>query len=388
MYEETTEYSDAWTPFLAASKNTKNYTRGRKLNSDYLGDVMNLQTGAFQTYVRKGYGLSASAADFIAEFPLPEEVERIYFLSEILDLTDRVCFHRLDKIILSDERKSELEKAKGEILALASGDAGGYLYSDSFRYFWIRSEVWAVLHRCGLNPAVPASEELINNVEKLASILAYDLDRDRIGFTFKELIAVTNAELVKKGRTKDSVAYRVNKHSGLNKSQVKNILDGEQKDTSLTMIGEIARAIGTDTILLYAEAERVALTRVYGINTSVEPENTQAETENTHSDEEILPSNVKFMVSDEENTQAETRKRKLTKSERSPAILEFCSSPRSILEIGREIGYSSRKTLRKCIAPLLSSGKLLMTVPDSPSSPNQKYVTAEDGYEEKSSQAE
>ena len=360
MYEETTEYSDAWTPFLAASKNTKNYTRGRKLNSDYLGDVMNLQTGAFQTYVRKGYGLSASAADFIAEFPLPEEVERIYFLSEILDLTDRVCFHRLDKIILSDERKSELEKAKGEILALASGDAGGYLYSDSFRYFWIRSEVWAVLHRCGLNPAVPASEKLINNVAKLASILAYDLDRDRIGFTFKELIAVTNAELVKKGRTKDSVAYRVNKHSGLNKSQVKNILDGEQKDTSLTMIGEIARAIGTDTILLYAEAERVALTRVYGINTSAEIE----------------------------NTRAETRKRKLTKSERSPAILEFCSSPRSILEIGREIGYSSRKTLRKCIAPLLSSGKLLMTVPDSPSSPNQKYVTAEDGCEEKSSQAE
>jgi hypothetical protein len=267
MYEETTEYSDTWTPFLTASRITKNYTRGRKLNSDYLGDVMNLQTGAIQTYVRKGFGLSLSEADFIAGFPLPEEVERIYFLFEILDLTDRVCFHRLDKIILSDDRKSELEKAKGKILTPVSGDAGDYLYSDSFRYSWIRSEVWAVLHRCGLNPAVPASEELINNVGKLASILAYDLDTNRIEFTFRELIAAINAELVKKGITKESVAYRVNKRDGRNNTQLKNILNGEQEDTSLTMIGEIAGAIGTDTTLLFEKAEQTAMNRRNGKST-------------------------------------------------------------------------------------------------------------------------
>ena len=377
MHHDKTEYSDALDLFLTATVTTLNSTKGRKLNSDYLGDFKNIQTRAFQTYVRKGYGLSASGADFIIRFPVPEGVEKIYFVLETLELIKKMCFHRLDKIILSDERKSELEKAKGKILSLVASDADSYLYSDSFRYTWICSEVWAVLHRCGLNPAVPVSEELINNVEKLSSIIAFDLDTKRVQFTFKELTSVINAMLVMKGLTKKTLAYRVNR----NNTQVKQLLNGKQKDTGLTMIDEIATALGTTTTLLFEEAERVAMTRVYGKNTAVELENTQAE-------EKILPPDEKLGVSDEENTQAETKKRKLPESERPLAILEFCSSPRSILEIGREIGYSSRKTLRKCIAPLLASGKLMMTIPDRPSSPNQKYVTAEDGGKKKSSQPE
>jgi hypothetical protein len=267
MYQETTESSDTWALFIASSIITKNYTRGRTLNSDLLRECMNTQVMPFQTYVRKGYGLSVSEADFIAKFPLPENVSRTFFLLEILDLADKVCFHRIDRIIISKDRKTELMINKEKILALASVDAGDYLYGDSFRYSWIHSEVMAILYRCSLNHSVRMSVKLKNNVEKLASIIAFNLNTDRIGFTFKELMAVTNCELVKKGLTKDSVAYRVNKRVGLNKSQLKNILDGEQKNTSLTMIGEIAGAIGTDTTLLFEKAEQTAMNRRNGKST-------------------------------------------------------------------------------------------------------------------------
>ena len=266
MYHETTEYNDTWSLFIGASIIIKNYTRGRTLNTELLRECMNTQIMPFQTYVKKGFGLSVSEADFIAKFPLPKDGNRIFFLLEILDLVDRVCFHRLDKIVLSDARKSELMKNKEKILDLASVDAGDYLYGDSYRYNWIHSEVMAILYRVSQSHSIHMSKKLKNNVEKLASIIAFNLDTDRIGFTFIELIAATNAELEKKGITKDSVAYRVNKHSELNKSQVKDILDGEQNDTGLRMFGEIARAVGTDTMLLFEKAEQTATNRENGKN--------------------------------------------------------------------------------------------------------------------------
>lgn len=270
MYHETTEYNDTWSLFIGASIIIKNYTRGRTLNTELLRECMNTQIMPFQTYVKKGFGLSVSEADFIAKFPLPKDGNRIFFLLEILDLVDRVCFHRLDKIVLSDGRKSELMKNKEKILDLASVDAGDYLYGDSYRYNWIHSEVMAILYRVSQSHSIRMSGKLKNNVEKLASIIAFNLDTDRIGFTFIELIAATNAELEKKGITKDSVAYRVNKHSELNKSQVKDILDGEQNDTGLRMFGEIARAVGTDTMLLFEKAEQTATNRKIGKNPPAE----------------------------------------------------------------------------------------------------------------------
>ena len=57
-------------------------------------------------------------------------------------------------------------------------------------------------------------------------------------------------------------------------------------------------------------------------------------------------------------------------------ILEICKEPKSITEIMKELDYKSNKTLkRNYIKPLLESGKLKMTIPDKPTSRNQKYVT-------------
>ncbi len=382
MHHDTTEYSDALDLFLTAAITTKNSNRGRKLNTDYLRDCMNIQTQAFQTYVRKAYGLSLSEADFIIRFPLPEGVERIYFLLEILDLADKVCFHRIDSIILSNDRKSELMKLEGKIPGLTSSGAENYLYGEGYKYSFIRSGVWAVLYRLGLSPAVPASGKLITAVEKLASIIACDLDRDRVEFSFHELTDVINAVRLRKGLTKDALAYRVKRRHN---SQVKALLDGKQKSTGLTMIDEIATALDTTTTLLYEEAEKAAANRRKGKNTPAENKNAPAELK-------IIPFDLKISVPGKENapaeneiTPAEKKKPKVPKSEIPLVILRYCSSPRSILEIGSETGYRNKRTLRKYIAPLLSSGKLLMTTPERPTSPNQKYVTAGEGEEKENS---
>ncbi|MBR2401319.1 MAG: hypothetical protein IKB01_00930, partial [Lachnospiraceae bacterium] len=56
-------------------------------------------------------------------------------------------------------------------------------------------------------------------------------------------------------------------------------------------------------------------------------------------------------------------------------ILEFCSSPKSVLEIAAMLEYKDKKTVRKYLKPLVEQGRLAMTIPDKPNSSNQKYVT-------------
>ena len=56
-------------------------------------------------------------------------------------------------------------------------------------------------------------------------------------------------------------------------------------------------------------------------------------------------------------------------------LFKFCSTPRSIKEIMEFLEVKHRTYLRKTVlAPLLESGKLVLTIPEKPSSPNQRYV--------------
>jgi ATP-dependent DNA helicase RecG len=56
-------------------------------------------------------------------------------------------------------------------------------------------------------------------------------------------------------------------------------------------------------------------------------------------------------------------------------ILEFCSNPRSIKEIMEHFGYTNRSYFRNTfLAPLLSKNKLILTIPEKPNSPKQKYI--------------
>lgn len=56
-------------------------------------------------------------------------------------------------------------------------------------------------------------------------------------------------------------------------------------------------------------------------------------------------------------------------------ILEFCTIPRSTLEIAEMLGLKEKKSARRHIQPLVEQGRLAMTVPNRPNSKNQKYIT-------------
>ena len=57
------------------------------------------------------------------------------------------------------------------------------------------------------------------------------------------------------------------------------------------------------------------------------------------------------------------------------AIVNYCETPKGILEIAEMLGYKDKKTVRKYLDPLIEKGRIAMTVPAKPNSRNQKYVT-------------
>ena len=57
-------------------------------------------------------------------------------------------------------------------------------------------------------------------------------------------------------------------------------------------------------------------------------------------------------------------------------LLEFCISPHSTKEIMQHLGLNHREHFRDTLLlPLIESGQLVLTLPDKPSSPNQRYIT-------------
>lgn len=60
----------------------------------------------------------------------------------------------------------------------------------------------------------------------------------------------------------------------------------------------------------------------------------------------------------------------------SDSLVEFCSTPRSRAEIVAFVGKSKNHVMSHIVSPLVEGGKLKMTIPDKPKSPNQKFVKA------------
>lgn len=70
-----------------------------------------------------------------------------------------------------------------------------------------------------------------------------------------------------------------------------------------------------------------------------------------------------------------TKKRFSTQHLQS-VILDFCAIPRSVAEIMTHLSLKNRKDVReRCISPLIEQGRLAMTIPQSPNSRFQKYIT-------------
>ena len=58
-------------------------------------------------------------------------------------------------------------------------------------------------------------------------------------------------------------------------------------------------------------------------------------------------------------------------------ILEFCNEPKTRAELQAFCGYRSSAHFReKILGPLLAGGQLILTIPDKPNSPKQKYIRA------------
>lgn len=60
----------------------------------------------------------------------------------------------------------------------------------------------------------------------------------------------------------------------------------------------------------------------------------------------------------------------------SDSLAEFCSTPRTRDEIVAFFGKSKNYVMSQIVSPLVKSGKLKMTMPEKPKSPNQKFVKA------------
>ena len=57
-------------------------------------------------------------------------------------------------------------------------------------------------------------------------------------------------------------------------------------------------------------------------------------------------------------------------------IIDFCKEPKSVQEIMDEFYFDSRTSFRrKYLTPMLKNGVLKMTIPEKPSSKNQKYFS-------------
>ena len=69
-----------------------------------------------------------------------------------------------------------------------------------------------------------------------------------------------------------------------------------------------------------------------------------------------------------------------TQSEQTSMILDFCRTPRQVGEIRAKLGYTNRTKFRQnYMTPLLRDGYLEMTIPDKPTSSQQKYRTTAKG---------
>lgn len=100
-------------------------------------------------------------------------------------------------------------------------------------------------------------------------------------------------------------------------------------------------------------------------------ENTQDKQEITQDGRENTQDEQKNTQDGQENTQDNKKK---DYDVMCKEIVLFCEVPRSTSEIKQYLGYKSRKSATKMINALLDSGELEMTIPDKPTSGNQKYV--------------
>ncbi len=87
------------------------------------------------------------------------------------------------------------------------------------------------------------------------------------------------------------------------------------------------------------------------------------------------PFNYESQNGENEKNVGKSSKKSSKKAVSKEAILQLCSSEKSLKEIVEYFGYKDiYKFKNKYINPLLKSEKIRMTIPEHPKNRNQKYI--------------
>ena len=96
-------------------------------------------------------------------------------------------------------------------------------------------------------------------------------------------------------------------------------------------------------------------------------------------DSNVIPLDEESDSSNVKNNKLDVRIRERVRNDDAESvknrIVNICTEAKNILEIMIELGYRDKKTVRKYLDPLVKQGWIAMTIPDKPTSRNQKYIT-------------
>lgn len=138
--------------------------------------------------------------------------------------------------------------------------------------------------------------------------------------------------------------------------------------------GEDAFDITSNTIKVTIPYERLNLG-----NAPLDNKPIPLEMNDNPPDSNVIPLDEESDSSDVKNNKLDGRIHERVRNDDAESvknrIVDICTEAKNILEIMNELGYKDKKTVRKYLDPLVKQGRIAMTIPDKPTSRNQKYIT-------------
>ena len=314
----------------------------------YVRSTKNLQVMSLQSFMR-GYGLSLAATSSIIELPLSSHFNIVNLDTRLLTLARAKIepdgIDKLDPSIISKGMSSY-----------------GYIYSMVYSCF---------LNACYSEKTrkINLSSEIIEeNTDIITKLFASEVSSDPAFLSFEVIIEAIIEEMFERNISRKTLVRRLEKPY---RSRIDYLLGGEQTSCGADFVSEIAAALGTTASYIYRKAEAITKREKNGEKQTEDDSNTVVIPPVTGTNPQAVcrfsPSRIGI---------PSVRKRIKADGEESVilSILDFCSVPRTLLDIGDMLGYSDKKTIRKYVKPLVTSGRLRMTIPGKPSSCSQKYV--------------
>ena len=316
------------------------------------------QVVATENSVLRAFGLRLSGTEIIKHFPLPEGYSKEIFMREVLIVIRKACpltikgkrmqsdIDNKVKAIHTERRMKALDR-----IAVSGEDT---LTDADLRYLEARNSVLSCITRSdfesvreGIFPVL--DETTLNEVDRLARIIAFDLDRNHNRVLLRGLVDGIKKLREEAGLTQTGFETELEEKFGY--TAFIRLRKGKQSSCGFNIVDRSAYTIETIAEDIYRKAEEIV---------------------DRGTKESVSQQDECKIQQDENKTQQVAKK---DKSSIPAAILDFCFIPRSMTEIKNHIGYSDRNTVMRFINELLASGDLSRKIPDKPSSRYQKYVS-------------